>query len=59
VILAINPLAPILTAFSQVVNQGHAPAPDDMLLGLAWALVVFIAGAIFFVSREREFAVRL
>jgi teichoic acid transport system permease protein len=59
VILAINPLAPILTALSEVVNQGHAPAADDMLLGLAWALAVFIAGALFFVSREREFAVRL
>jgi teichoic acid transport system permease protein len=59
VILAVNPLAPILTALSDVVNQGRAPAADDMLLGLAWALTIFVAGALFFVSREREFAVRL
>jgi hypothetical protein len=27
--------------------------------GLAWALVVFVGGALFFISKEREFAVRL
>jgi hypothetical protein len=30
-----------------------------MLQGLGWALFLFVVGALFFVSREREFAVRL
>jgi hypothetical protein len=30
-----------------------------MLLGLAWGVVLFVGGALFFMSREREFAVRL
>jgi teichoic acid transport system permease protein len=59
VILALNPLAPILTAWSDVLNAGHAPNPGDVALGAAWAFALFIAGALFFVSREREFAVRL
>ena len=30
-----------------------------MLLGLAWGIGVFVAAGLFFLSREREFAVRL
>jgi hypothetical protein len=30
-----------------------------MLFGVAWAAVLFVAGALFFMSRERDFAVRL
>jgi hypothetical protein len=30
-----------------------------MALGLAWAAALFVGGALFFTSREREFAVRL
>jgi teichoic acid transport system permease protein len=59
VILAVNPLAPLLTAWSDVLNAGHAPSAGDLGLGLAWAVAIFAAGAFFFISREREFAVRL
>jgi teichoic acid transport system permease protein len=58
-LLDVNPLAPLLTAWSDVLNAGHAPAAGDLLLGGAWAFALFIAGALFFTSREREFAVRL
>jgi hypothetical protein len=30
-----------------------------LLWGLGWAIGLFVIGALFFVSREREFAVRL
>ena len=30
-----------------------------MLLAAGWAFGIFVAGGLFFVSREREFAVRL
>jgi teichoic acid transport system permease protein len=58
-ILAINPLAPLLTAWSDVLNAGHAPSAGDVALGALWAFALFASGALFFVSREREFAVRL
>ena len=32
---------------------------DAMLLGLAWGIGVFFVAGLFFLSREREFAVRL
>ena len=58
-VLTANPLAPLLTAWSDVLNAGHAPGLEPMLLGTAWATVLFVCGALFFTSREREFAVRL
>jgi ABC-type polysaccharide/polyol phosphate export permease len=58
-LLDVNPLAPILTAWSDVLNAGHAPSAGSLALGTGWALAIFVAGALFFTSREREFAVRL
>jgi teichoic acid transport system permease protein len=58
-LLDVNPLAPLLTAWSDVLNAGHAPTAGSMALGAAWAFALFVGGALFFVSREREFAVRL
>lgn len=58
-LLDVNPLAPILTAWSDVLNAGHAPSAGSLALGTAWAFAIFVAGALFFTSREREFAVRL
>lgn len=58
-ILLINPLAPIISCWSTVIDKGDPPPLEDMLLGVAWAVGVFLVAAFFFVSREREFAVRL
>ena len=58
-VLAINPLGPILSAWSDVLNKGEAPDLALIGLALAWALGIFAVGFLFFVSREREFAVRL
>lgn len=58
-LLDVNPLAPLLTAWSDVLNAGHAPSAESLAVGLAWAVGIFVAGALFFISREREFAVRL
>jgi teichoic acid transport system permease protein len=55
----INPLGALLTAWDDVLNQGHAPAAGDVLVAAAWAIGLFVLGALFFLSREREFAVRL
>jgi teichoic acid transport system permease protein len=58
-ILDVNPLGGLLTAWSDVLNRGHAPDAGSMLLGLAWGVGLFVVAALFFMSREREFAVRL
>jgi ABC-type polysaccharide/polyol phosphate export permease len=58
-LLKANPIGSPLAAWSIVLQKGHAPPPVDMLTGLAWAVVLFTTGALFFMSREREFAVRL
>jgi ABC-type polysaccharide/polyol phosphate export permease len=58
-ILKINPLGGLLTAWSDVINQGVAPSTESLLLSCAWAFSIFVVGALFFISREREFAVRL
>jgi teichoic acid transport system permease protein len=58
-LLYVNPMGSILAAWSDAINQGATPPLDWMLVGTGWALVTFVGGALFFVSREREFAVRL
>ncbi len=58
-IMAANPLYPMLASWSDVLNQGAAPSPAFLAGGLAWAAAAFVVGSLFFVSREREFAVRL
>ena len=59
ILLVVNPLAPLLTAWSDVIDRGLSPDPADLAFGAAWAFALFVAGALFFMSREREFAVRL
>jgi teichoic acid transport system permease protein len=58
-LLVLNPLAPLLAAWSDVLDRGLAPDAADLAVGAVWAFVLFAAGALFFMSREREFAVRL
>jgi ABC-type polysaccharide/polyol phosphate export permease len=58
-LLYLNPIAPLLSAWSDILDEGLAPDPADLALGAAWGVVLFVAGALFFISREREFAVRL
>ena len=54
-----NPLYPPLTALSESVNFGHTPSAGLLVASLGWAVGAVIVGGVFFISREREFAVRL
>jgi ABC-type polysaccharide/polyol phosphate export permease len=58
-LLDVNPLGQLLSAWSDVINLGGAPTARQLAIASAWAFGVLIAGFLFFVSREREFAVRL
>ncbi|HEY2600100.1 MAG TPA: ABC transporter permease [Thermoleophilaceae bacterium] len=57
--LLLNPMASMLASWSDVLNLEKAPDPNLMLIGTAWAIVGLVAGALFFISRERDFAVRI
>ena len=58
-ILVVNPLGGLLTAWSDVIIEGAMPELWAIGMAAAWAFGIFLAGGLFFVSREREFAVRL
>jgi teichoic acid transport system permease protein len=59
VLLSINPLGQLLAAWSDVLHSAQSPHLDSMLIACAWAFGTLIVGFLLFVSREREFAVRL
>jgi teichoic acid transport system permease protein len=54
-----NPVFYLLDAWSQVMVYAQAPDLFSLLHSLAWALAIFLIGTYFFLSRERDFAVRL
>ena len=57
--LQFNPLFDMLAAWSQALVEGQVPDTAYLLRGALWAVVALLLGGLFFVSREREFAVRL
>jgi teichoic acid transport system permease protein len=59
ILLLANPIAPLLTAWNDALTGDGSPTPQSLEVGGAWAIVIFILGCLFFISREREFAVRL
>jgi teichoic acid transport system permease protein len=57
--LMLNPMAAMLAAWSDVLNKGQVPPLNLMLIGTAWAIFGLVFGSLFFISRERDFAVRI
>jgi teichoic acid transport system permease protein len=58
-LLNANPLGQVLAAWSDAIILGVSPSATGLLVACAWAIGLFVVGFLFFVSREREFAVRL
>ena len=54
-----NPIGALLACWSDILIKGDVPSPFLFALGLAWTVVSLTVGTLFFMSREREFAVRL
>lgn len=59
VLLYLNPLGPILSANSRIWIDGLLPTLSQLIGCLVWAGIAFAMGAYFFISRERDFAVRI
>jgi ABC-type polysaccharide/polyol phosphate export permease len=53
-----NPLYPSYAALEQIFNA-HWPSPTYVIAASLWAVGFFFAGAIAFLAKERDFAVRL
>jgi len=58
-LLNVNPLGQLLAAWSDAINLGRTPSATSLLVATAWAAGLLVVGFVFFISREREFAVRL
>jgi teichoic acid transport system permease protein len=58
-VLDANPIGKLFGAWSDVINKGISPGVGGILVGAAWGLGVFAVGSLFFLSRERDFAVRI
>jgi len=54
-----NPIFYLLDAWSQVMVYAKAPDLFSLAHSFIWASFIFIIGTYFFLSRERDFAVRL
>jgi ABC-type polysaccharide/polyol phosphate export permease len=58
-VLAINPAAPFIRCWSQVLDEGKVPDLYLVAMAAGWAVVLLVGASLFFMSRERELAVRL
>jgi teichoic acid transport system permease protein len=58
-VMQFNPLFPMLGGWTDLLVRSEIPAFSVWLTALAWSVATFVLGSLFFMSREREFAVRL
>ncbi|MEN9325574.1 MAG: hypothetical protein RL414_1328 [Actinomycetota bacterium] len=58
-ILYVNPFGPALSATSDIWIHGTAPSLSELVALVIWALLALVCGGYFFISRERDFAVRI
>jgi teichoic acid transport system permease protein len=59
IILYLNPIGPILSANSRIWIDGATPTLSQIIGCLIWAFLAILLGGYFFISRERDFAVRI
>ena len=55
----VNPIFYLLDSWSRVIVHAEAPTTYGLIHSSIFALSIFIVGTYFFLSRERDFAVRL
>jgi len=58
-LIQLNPMYSMLGGYAQAVQEGRVPELYMWVTAAAWSLGVAAVGFLFFISREREFAVRL
>jgi teichoic acid transport system permease protein len=55
----LNPLYSLLGAWTDVLDEAKVPSADLWLQAIAWSVGMFLLGSVLFMSRERDFAVRI
>lgn len=55
----LNPLYSLLGMWTDLLSKNAVPSASFWIAGLAWSAGTFVVGALLFMSREREFAVRI
>jgi len=58
-LVLLNPLFSLLGGFTEALVDGVVPSPKVWLVAAAWSFGTFAVGALYFMSRERDFAVRI
>jgi teichoic acid transport system permease protein len=58
-IIQLNPMYSMLGGYARLLQQPGYPPLYMWLTAAGWAIVVAVSGFLFFISREREFTVRL
>lgn len=57
--VTVNPLFSLIGGYTQCLVEGKVPALSVWVTGATWSVASLILGSLFFISREREFAVRI
>jgi teichoic acid transport system permease protein len=57
--MELNPLFRLFAAWQQVLFQGTFPSWHNLVMATAWAVVSLVVGGLLFLSKEREFAIRI
>jgi teichoic acid transport system permease protein len=55
----LNPLGPIIGGITRIWTEGVPPEPQVLAAAVIWAVVSLVVGGWVFISRERDFAVRI
>jgi teichoic acid transport system permease protein len=58
-LIQLNPMYSMLGGYSDSVQEGRVPDLSMWITSAGWAVGAAVLGFLFFISREREFAVRL
>ena len=58
-LMKFNPLYSILGGWSDLLVRSDVPPVNIWVAAAAWSITTLVVGSLFFMSREREFAVRL
>ncbi len=58
-LIQLNPMYSMLGGYSELLQTDQWPPPYMWISAAAWALASVVIGFLYFISREREFAVRL
>ncbi len=58
-LVKLNPLYSLIGGYGEALQKGITPAWDLWVLAIFWAVLSMVVGFAYFISRERDFAVRL